>query len=30
VPQSADALRRMGEVIEARVRGREKKQMTSC
>jgi len=30
VPQSADALRRIGEVIAARVRGREKKEMTSC
>ena len=30
MPQSADALRRIGEVIEARVRGREKKEMTSC
>ena len=30
VPQSGDALRRIGEVIAARVRGRGKKEMISC
>jgi acetyl esterase/lipase len=30
VPQSADALRRIGEVIAARVRGREKNETISC
>ena len=30
VRQSADALRRIGEVIDARVRGREKKETISC
>ena len=30
LPQSADALRRIGEVIAARVRSRENKEMTSC
>ncbi len=30
VPQSGDALRRIGEVIEARVRGREKKETILC
>jgi epsilon-lactone hydrolase len=29
-PQSADALRRIGQVVDARVRGRAKKETTSC
>ena len=29
-PQSADALRRIGEVIDARVRGRKRKETVSC